>query len=208
MIDKILEHFSDIQTPAQATLKLTSMTQGQEVSILSFNQRFKMLMDRVDPSGVDNIKSALQINMYLGSIKPQIAKSIKSNRFYQNKHAPETLGEAMKKAEENYLKEIYTNGNMDIEIQEEGRGSREVEVQNIDERDRGFRRNNYQNRYDNQRFTNRRPDQNQENRGQLPRGTYTQIMVNPMQLDDQAFTVWMERLVEAKKRRQNNDPRP
>ena len=208
MIDKILEHFSDIQTPAQATLKLTSMTQGQEESILSFNQRFKMLMDRVDPSGVDNIKSALQINMYLGSIKPQIAKSIKSNRFYQNKHAPETLGEAMKKAEENYLKEIYTNGNMDIEIQEEGRGSREVEVQNIDERDRGFRRNNYQNRYDNQRFTNRRPDQNQENRGQLPRGTYTQIMVNPMQLDDQAFTVWMERLVEAKKRRQNNDPRP
>ena len=133
-----------------------------------------MLMDRVDPSGVDNIRSALQINMYLGSIKPQIAKSIKSNRFYQNKHAPETLGEAMKKAEENYLKEIYTNGNMDIEIQEEGRGSREVEVQNIDERDRGLRRNNYQNRYDNQRFTNRRSDQNQENRGQLPRGTYTQ----------------------------------
>ena len=33
-------------------------------------------------------------------------------------------------------------------------------------------------------------------------------MVNPMQLDDQAFTVWIERLVEAKKRRQNNDPRP
>ena len=208
MIDKILEHFSDIQTPAQATLKLTSITQGQEESILAFNQKFKMLMERVDPIGVDNIRSALQINMYLGSIKPQIAKSIKSNRFYQNKHAPETLGEAMKKAEENYLKEIYTNGNMDIEIQEEGRGSRDVEVQNIDERDRGFRRNNYQNRYENQRFTNKRTDQYQENRGQLPRGTYTQIMVNPMQLDDQAFTVWMERLVEAKKRRQNNDPRP
>ena len=103
MIDKILEHFSDIQTPAQATLKLTSITQGQEESILAFNQKFKMLMERVDPIGVDNIRSALQINMYLGSIKPQIAKSIKSNRFYQNKHAPETLGEAMKKAEEGDL---------------------------------------------------------------------------------------------------------
>ena len=29
-----------------------------------------------------------------------------------------------------------------------------------------------------------------------------------MQLEDEAFTVWMERLVEAKKRRQSNDPRP
>ena len=42
----------------------------------------------------------------------------------------------------------------------------------------------------------------------LPQGTYTQIMVNSMQLDDRAFTAWIEHLVEAKKNRHNNVRRP
>ena len=49
--------------------------------------------------------------------------------------------------------------------------------------------------------------QNEENR-QLPRGSYTQIMVNPMQLSAKEFTAWMERLVEARRNRQENKPRP
>ena len=39
--------------------------------------------------------------------------------------------------------------------------------------------------------------QSEENR-QLPRGSYTQIMVNPTQLSDKKFAAWMERLVEAR----------
>ena len=40
------------------------------------------------------------------------------------------------------------------------------------------------------------------------RGSYTQIMVNPMQLSDVEFTNWMEKLVEARKSRQEKRPRP
>ena len=33
-------------------------------------------------------------------------------------------------------------------------------------------------------------------------GSFTQIMVNPMQLQDHEFTAWLDRLVEARKNRQ------
>ena len=39
------------------------------------------------------------------------------------------------------------------------------------------------------------------------RGGYTQIMVNPVQLTDTEFTNWMEKLVEARKNRQERKPR-
>ena len=35
------------------------------------------------------------------------------------------------------------------------------------------------------------------------RGSFTQIMVNPMQLQDHEFTAWLDRLVEARKNRQD-----
>ena len=34
------------------------------------------------------------------------------------------------------------------------------------------------------------------------RGSFTQIMVNPMQLQDHEFTAWLDRLVEARKNRE------
>ena len=40
------------------------------------------------------------------------------------------------------------------------------------------------------------------------RSSYTQIMVNPMQLQDHEITAWLERLVEARKNRQENKARP
>ena len=39
------------------------------------------------------------------------------------------------------------------------------------------------------------------------RGSFTQIMVNPMQLQDHEFTVWLDRLVEARKNRQEKRQR-
>ena len=51
----------------------------------------------------------------------------------------------------------------------------------------------------------------EERNTQLPnaiRGSYTQILVNPMQLQDHEFTAWLERLVEARKNRQENKTRP
>ena len=51
---------------------------------------------------------------------------------------------------------------------------------------------------------------NRQERIQNPvlRGSYTQIMVNPMQLTDEEFTNWMEKLVEARKNRQEKKPHP
>ena len=39
-------------------------------------------------------------------------------------------------------------------------------------------------------------------------GSFMQIMVNPMQLQDHEFTAWLDRLVEARKNRQERHQRP
>ena len=39
-------------------------------------------------------------------------------------------------------------------------------------------------------------------------GSFTQIMVNPMQLQDHKFTAWLDRLIEARKNRQEKRQRP
>ena len=42
----------------------------------------------------------------------------------------------------------------------------------------------------------------------VAKGGYTQIVVNPMQLEDKAFTAWMQRLTEARRNRENRVQRP
>ena len=42
----------------------------------------------------------------------------------------------------------------------------------------------------------------------VARGGYTQIVINPMQLEDEAFTAWMQRLTEARRNRENRVQRP
>ena len=58
-------------------------------------------------------------------------------------------------------------------------------------------------RTDNFQFRKR----NKDNR-QLPRGSYTHILVNPTQLSDAEFTAWMDRLAEVRQNRQENKARP
>ena len=58
----------------------------------------------------------------------------------------------------------------------------------------------------NLRVTNHQPNEPEKDKSnQQPsviRGSFTQIMVNPMQLQDHEFTAWLDRLVEARKNRQ------
>ena len=42
----------------------------------------------------------------------------------------------------------------------------------------------------------------------VAKGGYTQIVVNPMQLEDEAFTTWMQRLTEGRRNRENRVQRP
>ena len=54
----------------------------------------------------------------------------------------------------------------------------------------------------------RRQNCGENNQSSVLRGGYTQIMVNPVNLSDAEFTNWMEKLVEARKNRQERRPRP
>ena len=45
------------------------------------------------------------MDLYLGSIIEPIRKSIRNTLYFNSKHAPKTLGEAMQKAKEGILKE-------------------------------------------------------------------------------------------------------
>ena len=59
--------------------------------------------------------------------------------------------------------------------------------------------NNYSNEPENDK-SNQQPS--------VIRGSFTQIMVNPMQLQDHKFMAWLDRLVEARKNRQGKRQRP
>ena len=50
------------------------------------------------------------MEMYLGTIIPPLRKSIKNSLFWNSKHAPHTVGEAMSKAQQRYVKHLYATG--------------------------------------------------------------------------------------------------
>ena len=106
VIEEILKYFSDIPTPAHAITKLRALIQGEEEAIITYNQKYRTLVERVEKKLVDKIDSYIELEQYLGSIILPIRKSIRSNIYWKS-NAPRTLGEAMKKAEELYMKHIY-----------------------------------------------------------------------------------------------------
>ena len=209
VVEEILKYFSDIPTPAHA---ITKLIQGEEEAIVTYNQKYRTLVERVERKLVEKIDSYVELEQYLGSIILPIRKSIRSNIYWKSKHAPKTLGEAMRKAEELYMKHIYAmegqaenNQNSpltsDVTInevnatQKMGQHSQRV-WRSKENSEISPRRDNFQARM-----------RNEDNR-QLPRGSYTHILVNPTQLSDVEFTAWMDRLVEARRNRQENKPRP
>ena len=107
VIEEILKYFSDIPTPAHAITKLRALIQGEEEAIVTYNQKYRTLVERVERKPVEKIASYVELEQYLGSIILPIRKSIRSNIYWKSKHDPETLGKAMKKPEELYMKHIY-----------------------------------------------------------------------------------------------------
>ena len=234
VVDEILKYFSDIPTPAHAITKLRALIQGEEEVIVMYNQKYRTLVERVEGKPVEKIDSYVELEQYLGSVILPIRKSIRNNIYWKSKHTPRTLGEAMKKAEELYMKHIYATG--EIPNKRENSTPTEITISEVDSLQRPgeyshrcwrnresseillnqgtFQRQAWRNRGNSEISPNRSDSQrqakniqNKENR-QLPRGSYTQIMVNPMQLLDKKFAAWMDRLVEARRNRQENKPRP
>ena len=109
MEEKLLQHFSDIPTMTQAIDKLKSLQQGENESILAYNQRYKVLAERVEGRPIQGVQSAVAMEMYLGTIIAPLRRNIKNSLFWNSKHAPKNFGEAMKKSEELYVKHLYSS---------------------------------------------------------------------------------------------------
>ena len=110
LVEQILQMFSDIPTTTQAIVKLKALRQGENESILAYNQQYRTLVERVEGRPIEQITSLVAMEMYLGTIIPPLRKSIKNNLFWNSKHAPQTVGEAMAKAQQLYVKHLYATG--------------------------------------------------------------------------------------------------
>ena len=204
VIEEILKYFLDIPTPAHVITKLRTLIQGEEEAIVTYNQKYKTLVERVEGKPIEKIDSYIEMEQYLGSISLPIRKSIRNNIYWKSRHAPKTLGEAMRKAEELYMKHIYTmEGQM--ENNQNSTSKTEVIINEVhaSQESRSYNHRPWKNEK-NSEISPKRDDfqgqhrtLNEENR-QLPRGSYTHILVNPTQLSDTEFTAWMDKLVEAR----------
>ena len=243
LTEKILQFFSDVPTTSHALNKLRLIRQGVEEPIVNYNQRYQNLVEKVEGCQLDSIRSTVAMELYLGSIIEPIRKSIQNTLYFNSKHAPKTLGEAMQKAQDLHIKHLYAIG----EDQESVANSKdmlpEITVNEVTSReDRGWYRNKRDFREHSQNSREKSPqkkeyskqvtfnqpsqtkttngseyressrnshvpsnyskEQDSDKSSQQPsviRGSFTQIMVNPMQLQDHEFTAWLDRLVEARK---------
>ena len=68
-----------------------------------------MLAERVEGRPLQEVQSAVAMEMYLGTIIVPLRRNIKDNLFWNSKHAPKNVGEAFKKSEELYVKHLYSS---------------------------------------------------------------------------------------------------
>ena len=186
------------------------------------------------------------MELYSGSIIEPIRKSIRNTLYFNSKHAPKTLGEAMQKAQDLHIKHLYAIGEDQDSVTSSSDALPEITINEVTAReDRGWYKNkrdfrehlqnswevSLQRREYTKRVTFNQPSgmktannseysdssqnsqvlnyhskepENDKSTQQpsVTHGSFTQIMVNPMQLQDHEFTAWLDRLVEARKNHQ------
>ena len=249
LTEKVLQFFMDIPTISHALNKLRLIQQGTDEPIVNYNQRYQNLVERVEGCQLNDIKSTVAMELYLGSVIELIRKSIRNTLYFNSKHAPKTLGEAMLKAQDLHIKHLYAIG----EEQQEpsitsSDGLPEITVNEVNTHEnRGWYRNrcktseHSQNSHETPRVTanynkkvmfdqgfgaktvsnsepsdssqNSRPvnevsseqDKDKSSQPSVLHGSFTQIMVSPMQLQDYEFMAWLDRLVETKRKRKKDN---
>ena len=237
---------------SHALNKLRLIRQGAEEPIVNYNQCYQNLVERVEGCQLGNIRSTVTMELYLGSIIEPIRKSIRNTLYFNSKHAPKTLGEAMQKAQDLHIKHLYAIGEDQDSVTNSSDVLPEITVNEVTSReDRGWYRNKcnfrehsqnsqeilpqrreyskkvtfnqpsrtrtannskYSDSSRNSRVSNNYSKEHENDKlNQQPSvicGSFTQIMVNPMQLQDHKFTAWLDRLVEARKNQQEKRQRP
>ena len=96
VVEEILKYFSNIPTPAHTIMKLRVLIQGEEEEIVTYNQKYRTQVERVEGKPVEKIDSYVELEQYLGSIILPIRKFITNNIYWKSKHMPKMLGEAMR----------------------------------------------------------------------------------------------------------------
>ena len=125
MEEKILQHFSDIATTTQAIEKLKSLRQGENESILAYNQRYKVLAERVKGRPIQEVQSAVAMEMYLGTIIGPLRRNIKDNVFWNSKHCCQKSRGGHEKIRETLHKHLYSSA---TEQEEEYANKKQQEV--------------------------------------------------------------------------------
>ena len=133
LIEKILRFFSDVPTSSHALEKLKQIQQGIDEPIINYNQRYKNLLERVEGRPLAEITSAAAMEMYLGSINIHIRKSIHNTLFWNSKHAPRTVEEAMTKAQELHIKHLYSTGEDSLDNSNDPEGIQDPAAITVDE---------------------------------------------------------------------------
>ena len=183
------------------------------------------------------------MELYLGSFIEPIRTSIRNTLYFNSKHAPKTLGEAMQKVQDLHIKHLYATGEDQDSVTSSNDVLPEITINKVTSReDRGWYKNKrefrehlhnsweispqrreftkivtfnqpfgtksannseYRDSSPNSRVLNQHLKEPENDKSvQQPSvicGSFTQIMVNPMQLQDHEFTAWLDRLVEARK---------
>ena len=86
--ESIMQFFSSVPTVAHAVEELKRLQQGETEPIVSYNQKYKTLVERVETRPVDEIKSIGTMEAYLGSLIEPIRKSIRGTLFWDTQYTP------------------------------------------------------------------------------------------------------------------------
>ena len=74
--------------------------------IVNYNQHYQNLVERVERCQLNEIKSMVTMEPYLGSVIEPIRKSIRNTFYFNSKHAPKTLSEALQKVQDLHIKHL------------------------------------------------------------------------------------------------------
>ena len=106
IMNRILGFFSDIPTPYHAMDKIKSIKQNNE-PMPQFNQKYRTYIECLERKAVNDMTSHTQMELYMSTINPPIAKALRTNIHYGFRYTATSVGDVMKKAEECYLKDLY-----------------------------------------------------------------------------------------------------
>ena len=142
LTEKILQFFSDVPMTSHALNKLRLIRQGAEELIVNYNQHYQNLVKRVEGCQLNSIRSTVTMELYLGSIIEPIRKSIRNTLYFNSKHEPKTLGEAMQKAQDLHIKHLYAIGEDQDSVTSSSDGLPKITINEVtSQEDRGWYKN-------------------------------------------------------------------